>query len=212
MDVTVNIGLGTGSRDRDMSMLNVILGGQIAMTDRLASGGFVDKALDMLPKINMTLTKLAESAGIKNPDQFYLDIKPETVEQMKAQAQQNASKPDPKLQIEQVKAQSQMQIQASEHQSNMIKANAEIQKATADAQVKIVEANAAAHNAQMEQQLAAAKIQVDQLKAAAQNQTVMAKAALDNLVKLEIARIMASKDTDSKPDAVENKLSSDAGV
>jgi hypothetical protein len=31
-------------------------------------------------------------------------------------------------------------------------------------------------------------------------------------VKLEIARISASKDTDTKPDAVEGKLSSEAGV
>lgn len=93
MDATINIGLGTGSRDRDMAMLNTILNVQITMTDRLAAGGFSAQALEMVPKINMTATKLAESAGIKNPDQFYLDLKPEVIDQMKAQAAQ--PKPDP---------------------------------------------------------------------------------------------------------------------
>jgi hypothetical protein len=107
MDVNVNIGLGTGSRDRDMAMLNTILNVQIAMTDRLAAGGFSAQALEMVPKINTTAIKLAESAGIKNPDQFYLDIKPEQLEQMKEEA---ANRPDPEMAKEQVKAQTQLQI------------------------------------------------------------------------------------------------------
>jgi hypothetical protein len=107
MDATINIGLGTGSRDRDMAMLNTILNVQITMTDRLAAGGFSAQALEMVPKINMTAIKLAESAGIKNPDQFYLDIKPEMLEQMKQEA---ANRPDPEMQKEQVKAQTQLQL------------------------------------------------------------------------------------------------------
>jgi hypothetical protein len=107
MDATINIGLGTGSRDRDMAMLNTILNVQMAMTDRLAQGGFSAQALEMVPKINLTAIKLAESAGIKNPDQFYLDLKPEMVEQMKQEA---ANRPDPEMQKEQVKAQAQLQL------------------------------------------------------------------------------------------------------
>jgi hypothetical protein len=109
MDATINIGLGTGSRDRDMAMLNTILNVQMAMTDRLAQGGFSAQALEMVPKINLTAIKLAESAGIKNPDQFYLDLKPEMVEQMKQEA---ANRPDPEMQKEQVKAQTQLQLGA----------------------------------------------------------------------------------------------------
>jgi hypothetical protein len=122
MDVTINIGLGTGSRDRDMSMLNTILNGQMAITDRLAGAGFSDQALDMLPKINMTMTKLAESAGIRNPEQFFLDIKPETVDQMKAEAKE---RPDPKmaeaqgkLQLEQGKAVAGIQIEQAKLQAS----------------------------------------------------------------------------------------------
>lgn len=107
MDVSINIGLGTGSRDRDMAMLNQILNVQTAMTDRLAGAGFSAQALEMVPKINNTAIKLAESAGIKNPDQFYLDIKPEMLEQMKQEA---ANRPDPEMQKEQMKAQTQLQL------------------------------------------------------------------------------------------------------
>lgn len=107
MDATINIGLGTGSRDRDMAMLNQILNVQIAMTDRLAGAGFSSQALEMVPKINTTAMKLAESAGIKNPEQFYLDIKPEMLDAMKQEA---ANRPDPEMQKEQMKAQTQLQL------------------------------------------------------------------------------------------------------
>jgi hypothetical protein len=133
MDASINIGLGTGSRDRDMAMLNTILNVQMAMTDRLAQGGFASQALEMLPKINNTAIKLAESAGIKNPDQFYLDIKPEQLEQMKQDA---ANRPDPEMQKEQVKAQTQLQIAqqqaALDQQADERKAQIESVQAQAD--------------------------------------------------------------------------------
>lgn len=133
MDATINIGLGTGSRDRDMAMLNTILNVQIAMTDRLGAAGFASQALEMLPKINTTAMKLAESAGIKNPDQFYLDIKPEMLEQMKQEA---ANRPDPEMQKEQMKAQTQLTIAQQQgqldQQADMRKAEIESVQMQAD--------------------------------------------------------------------------------
>ncbi len=148
MDATINIGLGTGSRDRDMSMLNQILNVQMAMTDRLAQGGFSAQALEMVPKINMTAIKLAESAGIKNPDQFYLDLKPEMLEQMKQEA---ANRPDPEMQKEQVKAQTQLQLgqqqaqldaQADERKAQIeaVQMQADIEAQNQKTQVEMVQA------------------------------------------------------------------------
>ena len=115
MDCSINIGLGTGSRDRDMSMMNTILSGQMAMTDRLVQSGLTQPALDMLPKINMTLTKLAESAGIKNPEEFFLDIKPEMVEQMKAQAANPPPSPEVmKIQADKENKQAELQMRGQE--------------------------------------------------------------------------------------------------
>jgi hypothetical protein len=148
MDATINIGLGTGSRDRDMAMLNTILNVQMAMTDRLAQGGFSAQALEMVPKINLTAIKLAESAGIKNPDQFYLDLKPEMVEQMKQEA---ANRPDPEMQKEQVKAQTQLQLgqqqaqldaQADERKAQIeaVQMQADIEAQNQKTQVEMVQA------------------------------------------------------------------------
>ena len=140
MDVTINIGLGTGSRDRDMAMLNQILNVQMAMTDRLAQGGFAQQALDMIPKINLTATKLAESAGIKNPDQFYLDIKQDTLEQMKQQASQ--PKPDPAM----AKVQADTQIKQAELQQRdkemVVNAQIAQQADERKAQIEAVQAEA----------------------------------------------------------------------
>jgi hypothetical protein len=122
MDVTINIGLGTGSRDRDMSMLNTILGVQIAMTDRLGAAGFSKQALEMVPKINMTAMKLAESAGIKNPDQFYLDIKPEMLEEMK----QQAANPPPSPEMMKIQADTQMKQADLQQRGQELQMNAQI--------------------------------------------------------------------------------------
>lgn len=140
MDVTINIGLGTGSRDRDMAMLNQILNVQMAMTDRLAQGGFAAQALEMVPKINNTAIKLAESAGIKNPDQFYLDIKPEMLEQMKQQAANPPKSP------EQMKIEADTQMKQAELQQRdkelMVNAQVGQQADERKAQIEAVQAEA----------------------------------------------------------------------
>lgn len=157
MDVTINIGLGTGSRDRDMSMLNTILNVQMAMTDRLGAAGFSAQALEMVPKINMTAMKLAESAGIKNPDQFYLDIKPEMLEQMKQQAANPPKSP------EQMKIEADMQMKQAELQvrGQELQANAEIDRQADERKAQIeavqMQADIEAQNRKIESEMALAQ-------------------------------------------------------
>lgn len=180
MDVTINIGLGTGSRDRDMSMLNQILNVQVAMTDRLAAGGFPDKAIEMIPKINMTAAKLAESSGIKNPEQFFLDIKPEQLEQMKQEA---ANRPDPEMQKEQMKAQTQLQLgqqQAQlDAQADERKAQIEAVQMNADIEAnnKKIEADIflAREKAAIEERLAVIQFQMDNARDQREHEYKMAQ-------------------------------------
>ncbi|TGR82799.1 hypothetical protein EN866_34575 [Mesorhizobium sp. M2D.F.Ca.ET.223.01.1.1] len=145
MDVTINVGLGTGTRDRDMAMLNNILTTQTMLTGQLAQTGFANDALDMLPKIIKTATKLAESSGIRNPDEFYIQIDENKLQEMKQQAAQ--PKVDPALQLEQAKVQAQMQLEQAKMQMASqlegAKAQAAVQKEQAqmqaDLQVKMAE-------------------------------------------------------------------------
>ena len=109
MKATVDTGLGTGSRDRDMSMLDGVLQKQIMIMDRLVGSGFSDLALEMLPKIQRTLVKQAESAGLKNPEEYYPEVTEDLLIKMKAQAaKQGAENPEAK------KHQQEMQMKQQE--------------------------------------------------------------------------------------------------
>ena len=140
MDATINIGLGTGSRDRDMAMLNQILNVQIAITERLAAAGFAEEALEMVPKINMTAIKLAESAGIKNPDQYYLKITPERLQLMK----QKAANPPPSPEMMKIQADAQMKQAELEQRGQELQAKAQIDQQADErkAQIESVQAQA----------------------------------------------------------------------
>jgi hypothetical protein len=117
MAVTINVGLGTGSRDRDMQMLNLILNGQVGMADRLAAAGFKSKAIEFIPKIRNTAVKLAESSGIKNPEDFYPEITDEELAAMAEQANQPPP-PDPKVQADIEKMQADVQMNAQKQQAD----------------------------------------------------------------------------------------------
>jgi hypothetical protein len=116
MDAQINVGLGTGSRDRDMAMLNNILTSQIAITDRFQAGGLADKAIEMMPKIRKTLVKIVEAAGIKNADSFYPDIGEADLEKIKQMAEQASQQPPPEVQVQQAKLQADMQKSQAELQ------------------------------------------------------------------------------------------------
>ncbi len=129
MDATINVGLGTGSRDRDMAMLNTVLNQQIAMTDRFMAGGLSDMAIDMLPRIRRTLVKIIEAAGIKMADSYYPDIKIDDLPAIKQMVAQMQSQPDPKAQAEMQKMQTELQFKQVDMQM-------QAQKQQADAELK----------------------------------------------------------------------------
>lgn len=123
MDISINVGLGTGSRDRDMAMLQMVKADQLALTERYAATGFMDKALDMLPYIMTTLTKSAEAAGIKSPEMFYPSISEDEIAAGKQRIEEMKSQPDPKTQIEQQKLE--VEVQKSQAQMQMDQQKAE---------------------------------------------------------------------------------------
>jgi hypothetical protein len=137
MDCTVNTGLGTGNRDRDMMMLSVILQSQYALAAAAVQNGQAQVALEMLPKIVQTLTKQAEAAGIKNGDDYYPEFSAETLQQMAQIASQ--PKEDPKVAVEKAKVEMQMQAKQAEMQMDgqkmQMQVQADAQKAQFDAEL-----------------------------------------------------------------------------
>jgi hypothetical protein len=123
MDVTVNTGLGTGSRDRDMQMLNMILQNQYGIAGKFAEMGMGGTALDMLPLIRNTLAKLSESAGLKSPEMFFPEVGKEEVAKLKQQAggqkDGKAEAEKAKLMASQQEAQAKMQMEAQKAQMDV---------------------------------------------------------------------------------------------
>jgi len=132
MDCSIDVGLGSGSRDRDLQMLNGIKQAQEQILLQMGP----TNPLAPLDKYAHTLRKMVEVSGIKSADSYFNDLGPE---QMQAMAQAAGQpKPDPKmmeaqakLQIEQQKAQADAQLSqqraASELQLQRDKTAAQLQ-------------------------------------------------------------------------------------
>lgn len=154
MACTINVGLGTGSRDRDMAMLNTILQGQIGMSDRLAQAGMPAKAIEFIPRIRKTAVRLAESSGLKNPEEYYPEITEDEVKALQDKA--NQPQPDPALAIETAKAQAAMQLKQVDAQvatqQAQIKAQGDVVKNQAELDADIATRDADRQNALILQQ------------------------------------------------------------
>lgn len=91
MDVTINIGLGTGSRERDLAMLAGVAARQEAIIQRLGPDNPVVR-----PSMYVaTLHKLVEASGIKSPEAYFADVSDEDFATWMAG---RPAAPDPKLQ------------------------------------------------------------------------------------------------------------------
>jgi len=200
MAVNINVGLGTGSRDRDMAMLNNMLIGQRQMAQEL---GAVDpaKAIEFIPKIRNTAVKIAESAGLKNPEDYYPEITDQEVQQLKQKVSQPPA-PDPRIaadmQLAQLKLQGEQQAQGAATQIAQIKGQAETVKAQLEAQIGQLKLQMIQQQTQDHDQYAALKLQYDQLLQASKNDTDLKKQALTSLTQIEVARIGAKGDVDSQ--------------
>lgn len=159
MACTINVGLGTGSRDRDMAMLNTILNGQIGMADRLSVAGFKSKAIEFIPKIRKTAVEMAESSGLRNPGDYYPPITDEEIKAMVEQATQPPP-PDPAIQLEQMKGENakalkEVDAQVAIHEAQL-KAQGEVVKnqaeLDADLQTKAADRDNAIAIEQLKQQ------------------------------------------------------------
>jgi len=136
MDATVNVGLGAGTRERDMMMMSQIIG----LQERLYAALGADNPFVKPDNLHRALVGMTMAAGIKSPDMYFTAPDPQdiarreqeaktkpTPEQQKAQAQ---------IQIEQMKAQLAMQMKQADMQVQTSKERAQME---ADLQVKMAE-------------------------------------------------------------------------
>jgi hypothetical protein len=135
MDVTINVGLGTGSRDRDAKMLSAVLQQQISEADRYVNLGAMDEAIDMMPYIRNTQTKFAEAVGLRNPESFF---PPVDTEALKQKAAERAKQPPMEVQLKQMDVEATAKIEELKAQGNVVKEKAQLE---ADERTRALELN-----------------------------------------------------------------------
>lgn len=160
MDAVINIGLGTGSSDRDLAVLQQVLQLQQAAMEKLGE----DNPMIKPSHIANTMESMIKSAGLKSVDLFMADVSDEEwaeFAQKKAKAAQEAPQ-DPKAQAAQQKAQADIQIAQQKMQADMQAMQQRMQMEAQAAQAKIqADTQAAQQKFQMDMQMAQAKIQSD---------------------------------------------------
>jgi hypothetical protein len=166
MDVTINTGLGSGSRDKDLQMLQGIAQKQELTLSAMGPGN----PLLGPDKLFLTYRKMAEAAGVKSPEQFFPEIGEEELQkirsapdprkqEMQAKFELEKSKAMAAAQLEQQKLAMQNQHAAQEWQA---KQAAENSKAQRDAQAQQMQLD---RQAMIEERQAQADIEVERQKA-----------------------------------------------
>ena len=150
-DVYINVGLGTGTREQQLTMLSMILQKQ----EQLLGTPGIGQALVGLEQYRSVLGRFIESAGFADSAEFFREISPEQLQQIQQQA---GAQGNP--QAEMMMAQVQAQIQAEQ-----AKAQADIQLQQQKAQADI----------QLQREKAAAAIQLEREKAEANLQLKIAE-------------------------------------
>lgn len=141
MHFTVNIGLGAGSRERDLTVLQMILQLQQAIIMQAGPSNPLVKP----EQLYNTLAKLAETAGFPSADPYFTKPDPQEVQ---AQLDAQANQPTPEqikaqtaAQLEQIKSQARAQVEEAQMQADLVVKQAEI-AAERDRQAMKLEADA----------------------------------------------------------------------
>lgn len=165
MDVTVNVGLGTGTRDRDIAML---MGVRNAQKEYVGIFGPFNEFCN-IGHISDTDRKMAEAAGLSNPDSYFPNISQEKIAEMRQQMAQKPPPPDPRM----MEMQAKLQLQQAELKSDIERKNMEAASDARLAQEKaLIDLNAARERSAMQMQAdrerGQQEIQLMREKAAAQ--------------------------------------------
>jgi hypothetical protein len=195
-DVSINVGLGTGSRQEQIAMLQMIMQKQ----ETILQGYGPANPLVSVGQYRETLGRLIEAAGFKDTDTFFKPIPPEMDAQL-SQPQQQQQQPDPAIllaQVEQQKAQLRAQSDAARLQADIqvetAKLQAEREQAIAD--IAIQQAKL-----EIEREKNAIKLQLEQAKILSDNAVAQREMALSERQQLINELEMAQERMDKQSEA-----------
>lgn len=137
MDCTVNVGLGAGSKERDLSVLQLILGLQ---RELFAQAGPNNPYVKPNQLYNV-LEKITETAGFPSADPYFTQPNEQEIQALAQQGSgpsETEQKIQAQMQLENVKAQAKSQIEEAQMNADLQVKQAELEK---DTQLQILKAN-----------------------------------------------------------------------
>jgi hypothetical protein len=161
--ISINVGLGTGSRGEQLATMQMILGKQ----EQILQGYGLNNPLVTLKQYRDTLAKFIHMAGFKDASTFLNDI---TTEQAQMLAQQDQPKVDPSVQAAQEIAQVEREKAQLKSQTEMAKLELERQQMELDNARK-----------QLELQMQEFKIQADAANASEKAKSESMKSVMASL-------------------------------
>lgn len=138
MDAKVNTGLGAGTRERDLIVMQQV----ISLQEKMLAGFGPDNPFVKPDNVYAAISRLVESAGLKTPSLYFTE--PDEAE-VQAKLEAMRSQPNP----EQMKIQAQMQLEQAKMAVNRDK-----EKAQMEADLAVADADREAGMAKLDKQLA----------------------------------------------------------
>ncbi|WP_229582805.1 hypothetical protein [Paracoccus sp. S-4012] len=144
MDCEVNTGLGAGTRERDLMVMQQVLALQEKLLGAFGPSG---NPFVKAPHLYASLSKLVESAGLRTPSTYFHEPTPEEIQAIEKAQQSQPSEADIKAQEVQAKLQAHMAEQEMIQTTAAMREQAQLQ---ADLTVKRAEIEAEAARQQNE--------------------------------------------------------------
>ena len=186
MDATVNTGLGAGTRERDMMMMQMILG----LQEKLLAALGPDNPYVKPDNLYNGVAKQVEAAGLKSVDLYFTKPDPQQVQAM-LEARKNQPSPEQEktqgaIQVEQARGQIQLQLKDKDIQKDAAK---EAAQRDADLVIKQSElekeTQAREHEAILRAQTDADKLQFERERIASEERIEFAKIASNEMLERE---------------------------
>jgi hypothetical protein len=207
MDCTVNTGLGAGTRERDMMMMQQV----IVLQEKMLAGFGPDNPFVKPDNVYAAVAKLAESAGLKTPSLYFTEPDPQEVE---AKLKAIRERPDPEqmkmqaqMQLEQAKMQAAMELEKAKMQMDQQKAQMQVQvqrdkeKAQMEADLMVKRAEIAASSQAQSEKLASDAALLD--KKLAFEREKLATQAQNDAWRYQAERMNAKEDMEAQKVAAE---------
>lgn len=169
MDAIVNIGLGAGTRERDMMMMQQVIGLQQTVLTQM--GPAVGMQYVKPENVYNAISKLVEAAGLKSVGLYFTQPDPDEVQRVIEEA---ANQPSP----EEVKAQTTLAVEDKRTEREVIKIQTNLAAKREELAAKM-QSDASKEKAQMEADLIT-KLQEIEAQAASRMEEALLRAGIDH--------------------------------